>query len=218
MSARILVIEHQDDAPAGGVGRWLAESGNDFELVRADQPLPAPDRWDALVCLGSRESAYDASVPWIEAERNFLTAADAHGAKILGICFGAQQLATIFGGSVQRAPLAERGWIEVTGDAPYAGPWFAWHRDHIIAPQQARIHARTDRAVQAFSIGRHVGVQFHPEIGAPLIRDWMQSADRVADLAESGAQPAAVLTDTDRYGAAARRGADALFRSFFASP
>lgn len=218
MTARVLVIEHQSDAPVGGAGRWLAESGRDIAFVRPGSPLPRPDGWEAVVCLGSRESAYDDAVPWIAHERAFLSAVDAHGGRILGICFGAQQLATVFGGRVERAPRPERGWIQVTGEDPFSGPWFAWHHDRVIAPEQARIHARTDLAVQAFSIRGHLGVQFHPEIGEPLIRSWMQTTSRVAGLAEVGAGPETVLADTLLHAAEARQGADALFHTFFSSP
>jgi hypothetical protein len=64
-----------------------------------------------------------------------------------------------------------------------SGPWFQFHFDRGMLPDEAVTWAYTDRAVQAFSIRRHVGTQFHPEIDARQLRVWMSSdADDVRSL------------------------------------
>ena len=53
----------------------------------------------------------------------------------------------------------------------------------------------TTCCVQAFRVGRHLGVQFHPELDARQLSRWFDAgADRVA--VETGAMPSALLAET----------------------
>ena len=94
---------------------------------------------------------------------------------MLGISFGAQLLAVVLGGGRHSAPAPEVGWIEVRSADERAvppGPWFAWHADAIEAPPHADVLARNRAGVQAFALGPHLGVQFHPEVTPALIDGW----------------------------------------------
>jgi hypothetical protein len=93
------------------------------------------------------------------------------------VCFGGQVLAAALGGSVEPAPRPELGWVQVRTDAPgliAPGPWFQWHSDRFVPPSGARTLATTDVGVQAFSIGRSLGVQFHPEVDQRLLESWLE--------------------------------------------
>jgi GMP synthase-like glutamine amidotransferase len=97
------------------------------------------------------------------------------------------------GGTVERAPTGEVGWypidVEPWSDLPH-GPWFEYHFDHCVLPPSAKVWARNENAVQAFHVGRHLGVQFHPEVDADQLERWFASpgsdprahADREAEL------------------------------------
>src|ERR1035438_10707660 len=90
---RLLVIEHQPDAPAGLVASWAAGRGLAVTTLRptAGQPLPRSfSPGDAVVVLGSEETAFDDSNPWLADELAFVRTALDDSIPGLGICFGGQ--------------------------------------------------------------------------------------------------------------------------------
>ena len=217
----VLVLQHQDDAGPGNLGAWLTGNGLPWELV--DVPsgtLPPLRRHRAVVVLGSREAAYDESLPWLAAERGFVRASIALGTPVLGICFGAQVLAQLFGGAVHRAATIERGWTPVAqrADLQYSGlvggTWFEWHGDEITAPPTATVLA-AGLCVQAFRHGPHLGVQFHPEVTAEQLTRWMDSDRRLKLLEEAGGERATLLADTAKHLPDATEAAGRLYARFF---
>jgi GMP synthase-like glutamine amidotransferase len=195
------------------VGEWAAARGAEVELVRAPEvgAWPDPAGADAIVALGSDRSVHASSDPWIAPELAFLRAAQAADVPVLGICFGAQALAAALGGTVARAPAAEIGWYDIPGVDGYAGRWFSWHEDAFTLPPGARELAGNEVGPQAFAVGRSVGVQFHPEVTAAIVEEWLRvGRDAVAD-------PEAIRRETALEVAAARERALALFDAVAAS-
>jgi hypothetical protein len=99
---------------------------------------------------------------------------------VFGICFGAQALARALGGSVVRAAHPEIGWTSIDSDVPElieAGPWFQWHSDRFTLPPGAVELARNAVAVQAYRVGRSLGVQFHPEVARAGIARWVGNGE-----------------------------------------
>ena len=94
---------------------------------------------------------------------------------MLGLCFGGEVLSAVLGGRVERAPAPELGWREIETDDPVAipaGPWLEWHYERFTTPPGAIEVARTADAVQAFRLGPHLGVQFHPESTVEIVAGW----------------------------------------------
>ncbi len=92
---------------------------------------------------------------------------------VLGLCFGGQALATVLGGAVRRLEKPERGWHRIDTDAPGLvgeGPWLQWHYDAFTLPSGAEELARSAACPQAFTSGRNLGTQFHPEATAAIMR------------------------------------------------
>lgn len=177
MALGALVIQHQADAPAGVLLDVLHARGLQWQVARIDldEPLPEPGAVALAVSLGSDEAADDSQVPWLARELAWLREADAEGIPILGLCFGAQALAVALGGGVGRARLPERGWIEVqSADTSLiaAGPWQGWHHDTIEPPAEAEPLAHNSSGLQAFRLGRHLGIQFHPEVTPQIVEAW----------------------------------------------
>jgi GMP synthase-like glutamine amidotransferase len=217
-AAPALVLEHDQDAPAGLLDAWAADRGVALEVVPAGEPLPDPADRPFLVSLGAEASAYDDSVPWLAAERAVLDRAIAHEVPILGICFGAQHLARALGGVVAPGPRAEVGWLEVESLAPDVvphGPWLQWHRDCFTVPPAAQLLARSRVGAQAFRQGPHLGVQFHPEVTPEIALDW--SAHYPASVTEGGTTLDAVRAGGEAHAAGARVRAYTLFDAFLAS-
>ena len=200
---RALVVRHHVEDDAGLIGRALVRRGYQLETTLIDATHPSPTSWEAdvVVVLGANSSVYDSEVQerWLNAELNALHEIANAQVPILGICFGAQMLCHLFGGTVQRAANEEVGWFDVEVVADVAlprGPWFEHHHDCCTLPPTAEIWARTALAVQAFAIGRHVGVQFHPEIEEEQLARWFASTSDVGRA--SSERESALLAETRR--------------------
>jgi GMP synthase-like glutamine amidotransferase len=185
---RVLFVRQDHVSPPGPVGEAFVDRGYDVEefLVVPAERFAAPGvevvfpdaaRYDAVVPMGAPWSVgAEAIARWIGGELAMLRAAVATGVPVLGICFGGQVLAAALGGSVERAPVAEIGWLEVETDEPGLvgrGPWFQWHEDRWTTPPGAREIARTAHGGQAFVAGRALGVQFHPELTVAQLDGWL---------------------------------------------
>jgi GMP synthase-like glutamine amidotransferase len=204
---KVLVVEQQPDAPAGLVGEWAIDRGATLDVVRAPEldEWPDPRSVDAVVALGSDRSVHASSDPWIGAQLRFLRAAHEAEVPVLGICFGGQALAAALGGTVDRAPRTEIGWVEVDGDDGYGGRWFTWHEDAFTVPPGAAELARASSGPQAFALGRSIGLQYHPEVTPAIVDDWLTGgSDAVPD-------PEPLRRETARRAQDARERAFALF-------
>jgi GMP synthase (glutamine-hydrolysing) len=67
-------------------------------------------------------------------------------------------------------------------------------------------------SAQAFGHGRHLGVQFHPEVTPAIALDWATSYPR--SVRDAGTTVAAVRDGGEQHAAGARRRAYALFDAF----
>jgi GMP synthase-like glutamine amidotransferase len=204
---RLLVVEQQADAPAGLVGEWAIERGARVDVVRAPElaAWPDPRSADAIVALGSDRSVHASTDPWIAEQLAFLRAAHDADVPVLGICFGGQALAAALGGTVSAAPRTEIGWIDVAGDDGYGGSWFTWHEDAFTVPPGAVELARAASGPQAFALGRSVGLQYHPEVTAAIVDDWLATGGDVVP------DPEPLRRETARRARGARERAFALF-------
>jgi GMP synthase-like glutamine amidotransferase len=178
----LLVVEHEPDAPAGLVAGWAAGRGLAVTTLRpaSGQPLPRSlAAGDAIVVLGSEQTAFDDSVPWLAGELDFVRLALGDDVPVLGICFGGQVLARVLGARVYRLGVPEIGWMQVTSKRAglAEGPWLNWHRDGFDLPPGASEVATGGASLQAFSAGPHVGLQFHPEVTRPIVQAWIDGAD-----------------------------------------
>jgi GMP synthase-like glutamine amidotransferase len=216
---RVVVIANSGDGDAGWVGEYLTEC-YDAQLVRCwrEEPHAWPDLAgvDLVVSLGSDWSVYwDHVQSSVRAEVAFLADAHQQDRPVLGICFGAQIAAHALGGRVERAPVPEVGWyhLELLAPTPFdAGPWFQWHADRIEPPAPARVLARTPHAVQAFTMGRCLAVQFHPEVTQAMVQRWA-SGSGVAELQRLGVDRITLLEATQQWANARREAAGALVRA-----
>jgi GMP synthase-like glutamine amidotransferase len=211
---RVIVVRHHAEDSAGFIGEAFEARGAELSVhfFPDDGPLPPFDGADHIVMLGAIPSVYDSSVDWIEPELAWLRAADEAGVPVLGICYGAQELCTIFGGRVVAASQKEVGWklVEtIRPDLIPAGPWLEFHGDKCEPAPEAAILASNEVGIQAFSIGRHLAVQFHPEVDGALLEKWLDAGGR-AEALHAGTDPEAFLAQTIAEEPAARARAGRL--------
>jgi GMP synthase-like glutamine amidotransferase len=213
---RVVVVKHHQIDDAGFIADAFRARGAKLtvHLVPDDGPLPALDGVDHVVVLGAAWSVYDDEKvgDWIGEELDWLRAADAAGVPVLGICFGAQALTAAFGGRVAAAPRKEIGWTTIeTLDAGLIeeGPWLEFHGDLCVPPPGARLLARTDVCAQAFTVGRHLAIQFHPEVDAAQLGRWLADGG-AADAERAGQDPEKLLAQTEAEEPQAAERADRL--------
>jgi GMP synthase-like glutamine amidotransferase len=150
------------------------------------------------------------NAPWLERELEWVAAADRAGTALFAVGTGAHTLALALGGDSAPSGRAQRGWINVLSADPSVlpdGPWFAWQDRVLRLPERAELLASSALGAQAFRLGRHIGVQFHPEITPELIRQWIPRSPQLLD--SQGIQEA-----TERDFPLAAPAARKLFASF----
>ena len=214
---RALVVQHEEPTPGGLVAAWLEEQGAEVEVLRIDldDRRPDPARYDLIVSLGSEFAAFDDSIPWIDREKDLLIEAFGADVPILGVCFGGQLLARVLGGRSFRGEQSEVGWLKVRSRNPDLvpeGPWFQWHFDTFTLPPGAELLADSRAGPQAFSAGRSLGVQFHPEVTNQIMEGWVEVYRH--ELDEDGVDPGALLEETRRRAAASEAAARQLLERF----
>ena len=218
---RVIVIRHHAEDSPGFIAEAFRARGAEVSVHRFpdDGPLPPVDAADHLVLLGLVYSVYDpAQASLVEPELDWLRAADEAGVPVLGICYGAQALCTAFGGKVVPAARKEIGWTMVTSareDLIPAGPWLQFHGDRCDPPAHATILASNEICVQAFTIGRHLAVQFHPEVDGAQLGGWLRAGGS-DEVRAAGLDPEALLAATFAEEPAARARAGRLVETAIA--
>lgn len=214
---RVLVVQNEDPSPGGLINQWLDEQGVALEVLRIDveDGDVDPRNYHLIVPLGSEFAAYDESRPFVRRSRVLLERAVEADVPVLGVCFGGQLLASVLGGEAFRAAESEIGWIPVSTRDPELvteGPWFQWHFDSFTTPPGATLIAETDAGPQAFVSGRHLGVQFHPEVTPEIMDGWVNTYRH--ELDEEGVDPDALLEETERRAEESRRSSRRLLRRY----
>ncbi len=198
---KVLVVENFPAGPVGLFGSYLERRHAARLQVVTPETMPErPGDEDLMVVLGSPSGVYQ-ELPWIVRQRALVRQAIEAGRPVVGICFGAQLIASAIGGTV--APLGRRfcGWIASADvvDPVWRGPWARWHGDHLTLPPNTGIDstevlARDQGTIQAFQYRQAVGVQFHPEADEAILTDWAHATPD--QLAENNLTFEQVIADT----------------------
>ena len=173
---QVQVLQHVPFEGPGSIAAWLAAQRADVGLTRlfAGDPLPRAERIGALIALGGPMSVNDEdALPWLRPEKQLVRDAVARGTPVLGVCLGAQLIASALGAPVYRGAASEIGWFPVHG-VPNVAPSFQlpsetlafhWHGETFDLPAGAvRLAGSAACENQAFQLGRNVvALQFHLE-------------------------------------------------------
>ena len=174
-----LVIQHVPFEGPAAIGEWLIGRAYRIETVRLwlDETLTRSDDYRIIVVMGGPMSVKDVQQhPWLSAEIAFLKSAIAAGTPVLGVCLGAQLIATALGCRVYAGQQKEIGWwpVEFNADALPAGlshgiparvTAMHWHGETFdLPPGATRFAGSPVTPNQAFLYRNHVvGLQFHLE-------------------------------------------------------
>jgi GMP synthase (glutamine-hydrolysing) len=174
---------------------------------------------DLLVVLGAPIGVYETDAyPFLKSEIALIERRLSRDLPTLGICLGAQLMASALGSRVFAGPVKEIGWghVELTGEgaASCLNPLgeadavvLHWHGDSFDLPKDAqRLASNTHYENQAFSHGRNaLALQFHLEADPRRLEQWY--VGHAAELAGAKVSVAELRAATSRFadGLASRR-------------
>jgi GMP synthase-like glutamine amidotransferase len=173
---KVHILQHVPFEDIGSMDSWLDERGAAKGYTRFFEgaALPQLKGLDLIIAMGGPMSVNDeATLPWLRPEKQFIRDAVEKGVPVLGVCLGAQLIASAQGARVYPNRQKEIGWysIEATPGAantfrfPEKCTVFHWHGETFDLPSGAvRLAKSAACENQAFQIGQHViGLQFHLE-------------------------------------------------------
>ncbi|MEM7618183.1 MAG: type 1 glutamine amidotransferase, partial [Pseudomonadota bacterium] len=185
---RLHYLQHVSFESPGYILNWAND--NNVEVSQTfffedTYQLPDQSDFDCLVVMGGPMGVYDnVEYPWIDDEKSFIQEAISLNKPILGICLGAQLIASALGAKVYKGT-KEIGWFPV--EKQNSGVYFEnfsdrqtvlhWHGDTFDLPEGATLLASNGVTKnQAFEINNVVGLQFHFEMGPANIAEILKNA------------------------------------------
>jgi GMP synthase-like glutamine amidotransferase len=160
----------------------------------ANDPYPDYNEFDMLLIMGGPMSANDDKIlPWLKTEKEFVASSMQKGKVVVGICLGAQLIASVLGARVKPNNYKEIGWYPVKFDenecskinAPFKGELmtFHWHGETFELPEGS-LQLASSKACsnQAFAIGKLVfGLQFHLEANRNSVERLIANCEKELD-------------------------------------
>ena len=170
-------LQHVQFEGLGCIEPWLRAEKYEITNTRFFETVLFPNlnEIDLLIVMGGPMSVNDeVEFPWLIEEKQFIRSCIEEEKSVLGICLGAQLIASSLGARVYPNPIKEIGWFAVEGMSTHKGRKFCfppsqevfhWHGETYDLPSGAYLLARSEGCEnQAFQIGRSViGLQFHLE-------------------------------------------------------
>ena len=230
-SAPWLVLRHSEQDHAGCLADVMREQGFEYlylDLFRGDRAPEDLRSSSGLIILGGSMGVYEAGrYRFLVDEQRLIRRGVTEGLPVLGICLGAQLIAASLGANVYRGARKELGWHEVEVAAqenaiiagvPPRFMAFHWHGDTFDLPQGAtRLFRSALYQNQGFRYGPNVlALQFHLEITAEMVNDWLADAACQRELAElPDMDPRAIRQQTTTWAGESQKVSKKILTNFF---
>jgi len=201
---KVIAIQHVPNEPMGLIEDLLKEKGIEYEYIYVYEG-EKPEIRDAthIVIMGGPMGVYEEDkYPFLAKEKEMIRFALKQNIPILGICLGAQLIASALGKNVYPYK-KELGWFTVkkveddfiTKDLPDNLTVFQWHGDTFELPEGAKLLYAGDLVRnQAFRFGNAIGLQFHLEVTHEIVEDWVKREESLSDE-----QKDSIIAETDKY-------------------
>ncbi|MDD1689360.1 MAG: type 1 glutamine amidotransferase [Methanoregula sp.] len=222
MDPKIAIFQHVPNEPSGYFETIFHDHGIPFEYIRLYDTQEVPRTRDAshLVFMGGPMSVNDEEkYPWLKQEKELIRRSVNTGQKVLGICLGAQLIASAHGARVYPF-IQETGWHVLDRATNASGIFSAFpeqfhvfqlHGETFEIPFRGHLlaHGKNVRN-QAFSYRNALGLQFHMEMTDTIIREWSK------DLRKH--QQSVIARDTPRCLAESNRLCRMVAEDFISGP
>ncbi len=210
---KLLVLQNIEREGPGLFLKIAKEKGFLPEIYKLwlGNKLPKAKKEDLILIMGGPMSVRDINSEkyfWLKEEIEFIRRAIENQISIIGVCLGAQLLAYISGGKIERQKdesnkvnKPEIGWSKISSiDKKFIDDislWqkeplrvLHWHGDRIILPPHAQLLASSARCrEQLFKIGEFIfGLQFHIETEGSMTDDWIKNDQKfiISGLGKNG--------------------------------
>jgi GMP synthase (glutamine-hydrolysing) len=199
---QVTVFQHTPSEPPGCFEQIFSEEGIPFDAVLLwdEEPVKAGNATHLMFLGGPMSVNDEEDLPWLEEEKKLIRQAVKKHIPVLGLCLGAQLIASAYGARVYPF-MKETGWypVHITPDAtgvfgsfPETFYVFQMHGETFHLPVGGRLQCRGESVVrQGFRLGSALGLQFHLEMTEDLIFAWTKSEKKF--LKEK------IQRDSDRY-------------------
>ena len=200
----LIVFEHCASEDSAELGATLQRHGHKLRVIKlyeGQEVPPDTDDVDGIVSMGGPMNVDQQDQhPWLAEEEAYIKQAHDAGTPIVGVCLGAQLIATALGGQVAAMSHPEVGWHELnlafpgTIDPIFAGIGWQTTQFHIhgqevteLPPGATPLAGSTMCRNQAYKVGlRTYAFQYHFEWQekdlAVIVRDTLVSrSDQTAE-------------------------------------
>lgn len=214
----IIVFQHFAAGAPGRIGVTFRDHAIKLDIRRLDLPKsvrnphipPDFDNVDGVISLGGPQNVGD-PLPWMDAEMEFIRQAHMRQLPVVGVCLGAQLIATALGGKVAPLPRPEWGFPVVSQlpvantDTILAGiPWHtrqfqahAWGVQEL-PPGATLLQTSEACKVQSFRAGiRTYAFQYHFECDREMVTTYASGSG--AELGAAGLDAASLAAQADEH-------------------
>ena len=196
-----LVLQHLEFENAGLIGNVLGKRGyklKNLDATRDDISAFPVNKADIVVILGGPIGVYDGECyPFINQELTLIEKSLKIKKPMIGVCLGAQLIASALGAKVQPMGKKEIGFssLQLTDEGQKSPlsligttPVLHWHGDQFEIPEGAKRLAETCICPnQAFSYENILALQFHLEADLNYFEHWL--VGHAAELQQAGINP-----------------------------
>lgn len=226
---KFLILQHIDCEGPGELGRFMADAGVSYDVVKLNHGEKALElaQYQALLVMGGPMNVYEEDkYPYLKGEDKLIKEAVKINMPYLGICLGAQLLAKALGAKVRPNYTKEIGFMSVylTEKAKENRlfrkidknlPVFQWHGDTFEIPEGAEKLAISSTCQnQAFFYGNLYAIQFHLEVTSAMIREWVKEYKQELDSMRKNVLAEVLPPDLEWQAANLKVTARVLFNNF----
>jgi GMP synthase-like glutamine amidotransferase len=183
-------FQHVPFEGPGCIESWVRQKGHSLTTTKFYKKEPFPDIRDIdfLVVMGGPMGVNDeCEYTYLSSEKRFIRDMILAGKPVLGICLGAQLMASALGAPVMPNPCKEIGWFQLKktfkgesepllNGVESSFTAFHWHGDTFAIPAGAKHLFKSDACVnQAFLYGKNaLALQFHLEVTSTSVQAMVQ--------------------------------------------